>query len=173
MTEVTTAKDVGDRLAEHGAASHKVLEGTHRRAGNTQVTVDEQALARDAERMCEQQFGVKARGLTARRGDSGKRPVKRGADWCSAGERPGVRSGVRRRHCLGDGSSLREKSDGGLSLEAMALLIRLQSGCDLTQLAFEDLVQIVDRKLDAMVGDAPLAVVIGADLLGPVARADL
>jgi len=49
----------------------------------------------------------------------------------------------------------------------------LQGRRQLVELAFEDLIEVVDGDLDAVVGDAPLAIVVGADLLGPVARAHL
>src|SRR5438874_10398036 len=41
------------------------------------------------------------------------------------------------------------------------------------RLALEDLRQLVKRQIDAVFGDAPLRVIVGADAFGPVAGADL
>ncbi len=38
--------------------------------------------------------------------------------------------------------------------------------------ALEDLVELVERQVDAVIRDAPLRVVVGADALRAVARAD-
>lgn len=61
----------------------------------------------------------------------------------------------------------------GLGLQSQAPLVGLQSRSELVKLAFEYLIEVVHGQLDAMVGHAALAVVVRADLLGAVARADL
>src|SRR4051794_5828379 len=62
---------------------------------------------------------------------------------------------------------------GRVGLEAAALLVVLQGGGELVEVALQDGVEVVGRELDAVVSDAPLAVVVGPDLLGAVARPDL
>src|SRR5215218_9898348 len=58
-------------------------------------------------------------------------------------------------------------------VEPAALLVVLQRRRDVVELAREQLVEVVDGELDAVVGDAALGEVVGADLLRPLARADL
>src|SRR2546430_9674553 len=58
-------------------------------------------------------------------------------------------------------------------LERLAPLFGLERLGDLVQLAFEDAVEVVHGQLYAVVGDAVLGIVVRADLLGPLARADL
>src|SRR5579862_3276232 len=71
-------------------------------------------------------------------------------------------------------STRRPSSRGrGLGLQPPRTLVRLQGRGELVELAFEDLIEVVHGQLDAVIGDAALAVVIGADLLGAIAGADL
>src|SRR3954471_4563960 len=65
-------------------------------------------------------------------------------------------------------------TDGeGAGLELAALLIGLQRGRELVELAGENGRDVAARELHAMVGHAVLREVVGADLLGPGAGADL
>src|SRR4051812_39999240 len=57
--------------------------------------------------------------------------------------------------------------------ELAALLVGGQRVGEGVQPALEHRVEVVLRELDAVVGDAALAEVVGADLLRAVARADL
>src|SRR2546421_7937339 len=63
-------------------------------------------------------------------------------------------------------------SDCG-GFQRLAPLFGLQRLGELVQLAFEDAVEVVHGQLYAVVGDAVLGIVVRADLLGPLARADL
>src|SRR3954452_2343841 len=58
-----------------------------------------------------------------------------------------------------------------LVLQALALVLVVERAGERRELALEDLVEVVRRQLDAVVGDAPLAVVVGPDLLRAVAGA--
>src|SRR4051794_5706771 len=60
-----------------------------------------------------------------------------------------------------------------LLLEAAALLRVLERVRQLVRLAGQHLVEVVDAEVDAVVGHAPLRIVVGADLLRAVARPDL
>src|SRR3954453_7563795 len=51
---------------------------------------------------------------------------------------------------------------GGLGFEPAALLVGRERGGELVERALEDGVEVVHRDLDAVVGDAALAVVVGA-----------
>src|SRR5207302_5822375 len=64
---------------------------------------------------------------------------------------------------------------GGASVltEPPTLLLGLERGGEVVQLAGEDGGQVAAREPDAVVGDAVLREVVGADLLGPLAGADL
>jgi len=73
-----------------------------------------------------------------------------------------------RRKVTGPGASLTP-----WRLESLPLLLGRERVGDLRQVAVQDLLEPVQRQLDAMVGDAALGVVVGADLLRPLARADL
>ena len=66
-----------------------------------------------------------------------------------------------------------ETGQRGCGVEPAALLVVLQRRGELVELALEQLVEVVRRVLDAVVGDAPLGEVVGADLLGPLAGPDL
>ena len=108
----------------------------------------------DAERVGEQQLGVEPRGVApdARdRDDGGVERVAHGHAARAAPRTPLV----------------------GLRREAPALLVGLERGGELVELALEHAVEVVHGDLDAVVGDAALGEVVGADLLGAVAGADL
>jgi hypothetical protein len=92
MPEAAPAHDVGDGLAPHRTAAHGVLEGTHRRPRDDKLSIDQQPLARDPERVREQHFRIQpgrfaTRGPNRRdgpiervaRGGSTKRPARSGA----------------------------------------------------------------------------------------------
>src|SRR5690242_19743210 len=64
-------------------------------------------------------------------------------------------------------------SAAGTLLQPPALLIVLERVGEFTQLAQQDLVEVVHAQVDAVVVDPALAVVVGADLLGAVAGAHL
>src|SRR5215207_6813735 len=66
----------------------------------------------------------------------------------------------------------RRRSGGG-GVEPAALLLVLQRRGELVELALEQLVEVVRRELDPVVGHAPLGEVVRADLLGPLAGPDL
>src|SRR5882672_3384297 len=59
--------------------------------------------------------------------------------------------------------------DGG---ELLGLMLGEQRLCQLTEVAIHDVVDLVEREADAVVGDPPLRKIVGADALGAVARAD-
>src|ERR671920_29285 len=61
----------------------------------------------------------------------------------------------------------------GGGVEAAALLVVLQRRRDVVEVAAEQLVEVVHRELDPMVGDAALGEVVGADLLRALPRAHL
>jgi hypothetical protein len=58
-------------------------------------------------------------------------------------------------------------------LQAPPLLIVLQRGGQLVELAHQDPVEVVDEQVDAVVLDALFLEVVGADLLGALAASDL
>src|SRR4051794_39566821 len=62
---------------------------------------------------------------------------------------------------------------GGSAFEPLAALEVPQRAGELVELAGEDGVEVVGRVLDAVIRHAPLREVVGADLLRPLARADL
>ena len=63
---------------------------------------------------------------------------------------------------------------GAFGRQQFGLVFGHQRVDDLVQgLAFHHLRQLVQRQIDAVIGDAALRKVIGADALGAVARADL
>ena len=49
----------------------------------------------------------------------------------------------------------------------------IQGADQLARVAVHDVVELVERQIDAVIGDAALRKIIGADALGAVARADL
>src|SRR6267142_42796 len=59
--------------------------------------------------------------------------------------------------------------DGG---ELLGLMLGEQRLCQLTEVAIHDVVDLVEREPDAVIGDPPLREIVGADALGAVARAD-
>src|SRR5262245_22896398 len=69
--------------------------------------------------------------------------------------------------------SPRPEARGRSLLEGAAPILGDQRLGELFEIAFEDLVEPVLGELDPVVGDAVLGEVVGADLLGPLARADL
>src|SRR5213592_4742122 len=101
---------------------------------------------------------MRGRAAAARRGPACPSPPRRSRSAPSRGRR---------------GPACRSLRRGGLRLQAPALLVGLEPGGELVKLAFEDRVQVMRGQLDAVVGDSALAVVVGADLLRAVARADL
>src|SRR5450759_2742170 len=58
-------------------------------------------------------------------------------------------------------------------LERSALLLGRERVGELAQIAVQDLIEPVERQLDAVIGDPTLGEVVGANLLRPLARADL
>src|SRR5262245_30055659 len=56
--------------------------------------------------------------------------------------------------------------------ELLGLVLGGERVEDLVQLAVHDAVDLVEREVDAVIGDAALREVVGADALGAVARAD-
>src|SRR4051794_2154128 len=104
----------------------------------------------------------------------------------SATGRPGSRCSAARstpRTCASSSSAssrstpsaARRRSDarGGLLGEAAPLLIVLEGVGERGEVALEHLVEVVRGDLHAVVGDAPLGEVVGADLLRPLARPHL
>src|SRR5579862_7361944 len=61
----------------------------------------------------------------------------------------------------------------GAVLEGLGLEVRAQALDDVLDVTVHDARQVVLREADAVIGDAVLREVVGADLLGAVARADL
>src|SRR5579862_995045 len=53
------------------------------------------------------------------------------------------------------------------------LVLLVQGGRQLVEVAVHDLVELVEGEVDAMIGDAPLREIIGADALGAVSGSDL
>src|SRR5690242_2631961 len=71
---------------------------------------------------------------------------------------------------------MRARSAGGSSVEALeplGLVVRAQRLDDLEEVAVHDRRQVVLGQADPVVGHAVLGEVVGPDLLGAVARADL
>ena len=85
-----------------------------------------------------------------------------GSVACSARERP------RTPICAGHTAS----AYGG-SLQPLPLLLRCERLGELGQFAAENTVEIVRGVLDPVIGHAALGKVVGADLLGALATADL
>src|SRR5579883_1985036 len=105
-----------------------------------------------------------ARGQPARRGARGQ-PARRGAPWQPA--RWEAR-GQPAQPCDG-----RRRDSFGLLRELLGLVLLIERADELFEMPVHDLIELVEREVDAMVGDAALREVVGADALGAVARADL
>ena len=164
VAKAAAAGDVGDGLAADRATADRVLHLPHLAALHRKVMVGDQPLAADAENVCEQDFGVKARGFDSRCGSRWwRRPVhpRRCARPACCGH---AQFRLRTRHvCQTPAWASRRR--------------RFSSACSAavssSSAPFEDLVEVVDGELDPVVGDAPLAVVVCADLLGSVPGAHL
>ena len=110
-------------------------------------------------------------------------PTGAAADGVGRTSHAGRRSVQRRRHgsdraapAAGRADGVRDRTRRQASrrrLEPAALLVVLQRGGELVQLAREQLVEVVGGELDPVVGDPPLREVVGADLLRALAGADL
>ena len=69
---------------------------------------------------------------------------------------------------------LRSRASIAFGRQQLGLMLGDQRVDDLAQrFAFHHLGQIVERQIDAVIGDAALREIVGADALGAVARADL
>ena len=55
--------------------------------------------------------------------------------------------------------------------ELFGLVFLIERPNQLIEIAVHDVVELVEREIDAMIGDAPLRKIVGADALGAVARA--
>src|SRR5258708_1456872 len=60
----------------------------------------------------------------------------------------------------------------GEARELVGLVLGRKRGRELGEVAVHDLLDLVEREVDPMVGDAALRKIIGADAIGAVARAD-
>src|SRR4029077_15073029 len=99
------------------------------------------------------------------RDERGRAPWRRGARRRPAGSVRPCRTGTRSTPS-GRRRSSRDR------LERPPAVLGCERLGEVAEIALEDLVEPVLRQLDAMVGDPALGVVVGADLLGPLARAD-
>src|SRR5947209_12626921 len=69
--------------------------------------------------------------------------------------------------------SVTAASGNRLLLQTTALLVVLERGGDVVELAHQHGIEVVHAQTDAVVGDALLREVVGADLLGALAGPDL
>src|ERR1700704_3073830 len=60
----------------------------------------------------------------------------------------------------------------GNGSELFGLMLGEQRLCKLREVAVHDVVDLIEREPDAMIGHPPLREIVGADALGAVARAD-
>src|ERR1700677_2321723 len=82
---------------------------------------------------------------------------------------------VRRRTLCGEwGRTLcGEWASFDLLRQLFSLVLLIQRPDQFVEIAVHDIVEFVQREIDAMVGDSALREVIGADAFGTIARADL
>src|SRR4051812_24983596 len=94
--------------------------------------------------------------------------------WPRRSRSPRRGAGGRRAHRPRQCAALARSSSGffGELRELLGLLLGGERVDDLVELTFHDAVDLVEREVDAVVGDPALREVIGANPLGAVARAD-
>ena len=134
------------------ASSSRRLE----RAVELHVEID----PRDAERVREEQLGVEPRRVRSVRREVLRRAPQDVAEVVRAGQRTAR-------------VAQRDSSGHTRGLEGAAAVLGLERVGELLEVAVEDLVEAVDRVLDAVVGEPVLGEVVGADLLRALARPDL
>ncbi len=163
--EPALAEELRDGRAVGGPLREEPLGGRQLGGGELGI-VDEEPFALDIGSVGDEQsassLGVSIparRDGAPSRGRAGERAEQRGRHAGSVAERWARRVGGCAR-----GLDLL-----GLLGEARAALVGLQGIGELVELAVEGLVERVQRELDAVIGHAALAIVVGADLLGAVA----
>lgn len=146
----------------------QILKRAHRRARDHPRWFKEELGSGDAEGMCEQQLSVEPGALAARRADRDDGRVERIAHRYAGADTEAAATPAR-WHKL---PAHRRSGLRGLGQQP-ALLVGLKRGGELVKVSLQHAIKVMDRDLYAVVGDAALGEVVGADLLSAVARADL
>ena len=152
--EFLDAEDARDRLAaEPPRGKRSQLRALVLAEAARSLSIVERGVV-EAERVADEQARVELGRIQARPGER-RRPA---------------RGAPARRSCPARAAT----ASGAFGRQQLGLVLGDQRVDDLVQrLALHHLGQIVERQVDAVVGDAALREIVGADALGAVARADL